>query len=207
MKKYTKYFALCAVIAMGSYTNADAGIMDGINSLKHRAMNSLDKCNAGAGGSGKALQVAEECIGDNGTKNRNFSVAYWKAHCNYGNPGGDGDYGSDETGMTDGLCFAARAALNVPDEFTGCNDASEEAAIADGADPKIAAAVVKYCIDDTRELGKAKEGDNQDADELAAATAWHGANCTPDDNGKVPAKNAKKCKAVEKVIPSLVAAG
>lgn len=202
MKKYMKYLALCAVVAMGGYvTKADANfITDGLAKAKNKIANAVDECNASAGASAKGLKVGEKCLADEAKakKNKNFAAAYWGAHCNAGNPGGAGD---------DALCATAFEAMAKPDGFTGCN-----ADTAANADPKVKAMYVKVCVDNPVILKLAVGDPKKEIEPVAeikeADEAFYNAegNCVPDGDGKTDKKIAGACKKLVKALPELAAA-
>ncbi len=204
MKKYMKYLALCAVVAMGGYvTSVEAGFIDDMkakaSSLKNKVKNAVDECNASAGASPKGLKVGEKCLADEATakKNKNFAAAYWGTHCNAGNPGGDGD----ET-----LCATAFEAMTKPEGFTGCNP--ETAA---STDPKVKAMFAKICVDNAGVLhlavGNPKKEIEPVADVKQAEEDFYKleGNCVPDGDGKTDKKLAGACKKILKALPEVAA--
>ncbi len=194
MKKYMKYLALCAVVAMGGYvTSVEAGFMDDMKakaaSLKHKAMGALDKCNKGACGSKKMITddaLAEECLGteEAAKKQSSCSAAYYGAHCAGGNEGGDGDATR---------CSNAATAMKLPEGFK-C-DADNVAS----DDKKVQAAIAKYCIGDPAIL-KAASGDAANEGLVAFYTAWYPKECGDTPNPKFK----KQCAAVAKKVPAAV---
>ncbi|MBY0281397.1 MAG: hypothetical protein K2W94_04485 [Alphaproteobacteria bacterium] len=111
MKKYISYIALGAVLAISGFmTEANAGF--GFSSLKHKAMNAVDACNAGAMASDKGLTLVDQCLPDAETaaKHKAGAAAFWGGHCQ----------GKDAT-TNQSACEIALPASGLPDGFA-CDD-------------------------------------------------------------------------------------
>ncbi|MBY0463201.1 MAG: hypothetical protein K2Q34_08475 [Alphaproteobacteria bacterium] len=82
MKKYISYIALGTVLAISGFmTEANAGW--GISSIKHKAMNAVDPCNAGAMASDKGLTLIDKCLPDaeGAAKHKAGAAGFWGGHC------------------------------------------------------------------------------------------------------------------------------
>jgi len=87
----------------------------GLSSLKHKVMNAVDACNAGAMASDKGLTLVDQCLPDAETaaKHKAGAAAFWGGHCQ----------GKDAT-TNQSSCEIALSASCLPEGFVCDDDAA-----------------------------------------------------------------------------------